>query len=157
MKDGRTHACPYELILVDNGSSDGTPEYLRSFAQAHSNVKVILNTSNLGFAHGNNQGAAAATGEILVFLNNDTLVTSGWLDGLERALQDPSVGMAGPVTNSIGNQACIRVHYGDIADLAVFAENYTAAHQGVIFEIEMLALFCAAIRGAVSRRNWTAG
>ena len=59
------------------------------------------------------------------------------------------MGMAGPVTNSIGNQACIRADYGDIADLPVFAESYTAAHQGVIFEIEMLALFCAAIRRPV--------
>jgi GT2 family glycosyltransferase len=77
----KTDEPDFELILVDNASEDGTPGYLEEFAKAHSNVQVILNDSNAGFSRANNQGAAIATGEHLVFLNNDVVVTKGWLAG----------------------------------------------------------------------------
>lgn len=136
----------YELILVDNASSDETPQYLKEFAAAHANVKLILNDINQGFARGNNQGAALAEGEYLVFLNNDTVVTNGWLSGLLRALQLPGVGMAGPVTNMVGNEARILVDYTDLVEMDEFAARYTSQHQNVIFDVRMLAWFCVAIR-----------
>ena len=55
----------YELIVVDNASSDGTVEELQRLAGSIPTVKVILNGHNAGFGPGNNQGLAAATGEIL--------------------------------------------------------------------------------------------
>jgi FkbM family methyltransferase len=70
---------PYEVILVDNGSTDGTLDFLSS---TDSTIRVLSNPSNLGFAKASNQGAALADGEYLVFLNNDTIPQPGWLDAL---------------------------------------------------------------------------
>lgn len=70
---------PYELIVVDNGSTDGTLEYLaRHSPMAH----VVASTENLGFGRACNQGAALARGAILIFLNPDVVVTPSWLGGL---------------------------------------------------------------------------
>src|SRR6266702_301690 len=66
-----------DIVVVDNASSDGSPAYLSSWAASRPNVKLVLNSDNRGFAAGNNQGLAAAGGEYLVILNNDTVVTRG--------------------------------------------------------------------------------
>jgi hypothetical protein len=70
----------HELILVDNGSTDGTGQFFRNYAAKHSHVRVILNRANLGFSAGNNQGLACARGDAILLLNNDTVVTPGWLE-----------------------------------------------------------------------------
>lgn len=85
----------FEIIVVDNGSTDGTREYLQGMAAA-GRLKAILNGENLGFARGCNLGAAAAGGRYLLFLNNDMEVRSGWLDPLVSTLEkDPRVGIVG--------------------------------------------------------------
>src|SRR5439155_21392894 len=87
----------YEAIVVDNGSSDGTPGYLQKMAEQHPNISVILNKQNHGFARANNQGVASSKGEYLILVNNDTVVPPGWLSRLLRHVGNPSVGMVGPV------------------------------------------------------------
>ncbi len=139
----------FEVILVDNASQDQTPAYLADLAEAHMNVHVILNQENRGFAAGNNLGAAAAQGDILVFLNNDVVVTPGWLETLAGHLQAPDVGMVGPVTNNSGNQSQIPVTYQSLADLDAFVAELTQANLGKTFEIPMLAFHCVALRGEV--------
>ncbi len=74
-----TKGCSYEVIVVDNASTDGTVKFLSSL---HGDISIISNTENLGFAKGCNQGARAATGQYVVFLNNDTIPLSGWLEEL---------------------------------------------------------------------------
>jgi GT2 family glycosyltransferase len=69
----------WELIVVDNASTDQTIPWLESM---HPMVKVIKNTRNQGFAAANNQGVAAAKGEFVVLLNNDTTVEPDWLSHL---------------------------------------------------------------------------
>ncbi len=75
----------YELIVVDNGSEDGTGEFLEDLTAA-GRVRLIANPTNLGYARACNQGARAARGEYLVMLNNDTLATPGWLEALLEGL-----------------------------------------------------------------------
>ncbi len=71
---------PWELILIDNGSSDGTHEYIAGVHDAAPvRVAVITNTTNRGFPAAINQGLKRARGEYLVLLNNDVVVTDGWL------------------------------------------------------------------------------
>ncbi|MBM3710343.1 MAG: glycosyltransferase, partial [Actinobacteria bacterium] len=65
-----------ETIVVDNGSKDSSPEFIR---KNYPDVKLIENTKNLGFAYANNQAARAASGEYIAFLNNDTRVDKSWL------------------------------------------------------------------------------
>jgi GT2 family glycosyltransferase/glycosyltransferase involved in cell wall biosynthesis len=138
----------YELIIVDNASEDSTPQYLEKFADKHPNTTLILNSKNEGFARGINQATAAAQGEYLVFLNNDTIVTPGWLEGLLKYLQDPSVGMVGPVTNNSGNETRIKVNYTDLDGMESFAREYTNLHLGQSFEISMLPFLCVALQRA---------
>ena len=73
----------WELIVIDNGSRDGTAEYLANIRDAAPMpVTVITNTSNQGFPAAINQGLQCARGEYLVLLNNDVVVTDGWLEQL---------------------------------------------------------------------------
>ena len=101
----------YELIIVDNGSSDGTPEYLRKLALKNDNVRLQLNPTNKGYSAGNNDGIKIARGEYIVLLNSDTLVPPGWLDSLLAPLTvDDNIALAGPITNSCGNEQ--RIEFG---------------------------------------------
>ncbi len=79
---------PVEIIVVDNGSTDGSIAMLE---KAFPHVKVLSNSRNLGFAEANNQGVRAASGEVVVLLNNDTTVSRGWIEGLLRYLDVPGV------------------------------------------------------------------
>lgn len=74
-----TTYAPYEVIVVDNASSDGTLRYL---AEAQPRARVLANAENLGFGRACNQGARAARGEIIIFLNPDVIVLPDWLSGL---------------------------------------------------------------------------
>jgi GT2 family glycosyltransferase len=136
----------FELVIVDNASSDGTKEYLDGLARSRGNIIVIYNRENLGFAAANNIGIGRAKGEYVIFLNNDTIVTGGWISGLTKHLRDPRVGLIGPVTNSIGNEAKINTRYKNLEEMDGFAHRYTSQRRGMTFEIPVLALFCAAAR-----------
>jgi glycosyltransferase involved in cell wall biosynthesis len=73
----------WELVVIDNGSTDGTAAYLADVRDtAPLPVTVIANTKNLGFPTAINQGLECARGEYLVMLNNDAVVTEGWLEQL---------------------------------------------------------------------------
>ena len=88
-----TTPATYEIIVVDNGSSDGTWEYVQSMKP---HIRGLRNPRNMFFARGCNRGGWAATAENIVFLNNDTIVTPNWLDELLRPLaEDPTVGITG--------------------------------------------------------------
>lgn len=139
----------YEIIVIDNASTDGTQSYLRQLSSLEIPVRISLNRENRGFAAANNQGLGMATGDVLVLLNNDTLVPKGWLDPLIRHLNDPSVGLVGPVTNEIGNEAKIPVNYLDPDSMEAFADENAASHAGQGFDIPMLAMFCVAMRREV--------
>ena len=74
---------PWELIVIDNGSRDGTGAYLAGVQDASPvPVTVIANAVNRGFPAAVNQGLSVARGEYLVLLNNDAVVTDSWLDQL---------------------------------------------------------------------------
>ncbi len=138
----------YEILLVDNGGEPDIQQYARDMAERFPNVvRCIFNEKNLGFAGGNNVGLRAAPeSEYIVLLNDDVIVSPGWLGGLLRYLDDPHIGLVGPVTNSAGNEARIAVDYSDIAEVDAFARRYTFAHDGVNFDIPVLAMYCMAAR-----------
>lgn len=83
---------PFEVIVVDDASPDDTVAVLRQIE----GLRLLRNSENLGFVCSCNAGAAAARGEFVVFLNNDTQVTSGWIDALLRCFAErPGCGIAG--------------------------------------------------------------
>ncbi len=144
----------YEVIVVDNGSQPEVTDYLEEMAAEYPDqIKVVLNGRNVGFAAANNIGIAMATqtsqSDYLVLLNNDVIVTRGWLTTLIHHLDNEQIGIVGPVTNSCGNEARIDVDYADISGIEAFAARYTSAHEGYIFDIPVLAMYCVALRRAV--------
>ena len=82
---------PYEVIVVDNASSDGTDAYLQGIP----NLVHIRNDENLGFVEACNRGAKAARGDYVLLLNNDTEVTPGWLEAMLAPFVDGTVGAVG--------------------------------------------------------------
>jgi hypothetical protein len=112
-------------------------------------VRIVRNKANRGFAAAVNQGVRAATGAVVVVLNNDTIVAPGWLAGLLAHLEDPTVGAVGPVTGRIGNEAEIEADYGTYGEFLDFAARRAEEYAGRSFDIPMPALFCTAFRREV--------
>ncbi|HTD32210.1 MAG TPA: glycosyltransferase [Candidatus Elarobacter sp.] len=142
-----------EVIVVDNGSRDATPVMLRRIAAHDPRVKVVTNAENLGFAAGNNAGIAAARGDYVILLNNDTYVTRGWVRDLIRPLQqDPSIGLAGPLTNNMGNEQKVDLAYDGMLEMADVARRFVRRHTRRRFDVSTLAFFCVALRRDVIER-----
>jgi GT2 family glycosyltransferase/Flp pilus assembly protein TadD len=146
----------FELIIVDNGSSDGTVEYLQSeFKDLRPEIqtKIIQNTRNLGFAAGNNQGIAAAKGDYVLLLNNDVVVTRGWLQRLlSCAEQEPQTGIVGPQTNCVaGPQRVADVSYDltSLAGLEQFAKQFGQKNNGQTSAQWRIVGFCMLIKRKV--------
>src|SRR5262249_47664396 len=133
---------PYELVLIDNGSTDGTGEYLESMKArpGPDRVVVVRNETNVGYPAGVNQGLAAARGEYVVLLNNDVVVTPGWLDRLVRcSIHDwPHVGLAGAVTNYAPPPQLVEPGYSDLAGLDDFAGKRAAEYAGQAMDVPRL-------------------
>jgi GT2 family glycosyltransferase len=112
---------PYEVIVVDNGSGAETTSMLRAIDDPH--VRVIYNAENRGFSGGNNDGLAVARGDHVVFLNNDVIVTDGWLDGLlDPFARMPGIGVTAPRSNMVvGHQQLPDVKYDSETAMAAFA------------------------------------
>jgi GT2 family glycosyltransferase len=136
----------YELLLVDNASTDGSIDFFADLAKHHQHVRLVLNPSNLGFAAGNNAGIKTARGDFVVLLNNDTYCTRGWLrDLLRHLMKDQRLGAVGPVTNNIGNEARVALTYANMAEMAALARDYTSTHVRVLLEVKSVAFFCVAL------------
>ena len=137
---------PYELIVIDNASSDGTLGRLR----AKPEIRLIENRQNLGFPAAVNQGLQIAQGEQILLLINDTLLTTGWLrrllDGLHR---EPDIGLVGPCSNNVSGPQQIPARYGDLSELDGFAWEHGKKHAGQLTETDRLA--DASKRATVSR------
>jgi GT2 family glycosyltransferase len=140
-----------ELFFVDNASSDGTRPWLEEQRRTSPvPLTVIANPENRGFAAAANQGLSAATGDFLCLLNNDTVVTKGWLSSLVAHLQsDARLGLIGPSTNEIANEAKVPVGYQDLSQIDAWARDFTERNGGRRVTMPMLAMFCIALRRTV--------
>lgn len=132
---------PVELIVVDNGSTDETPQYLATVPEC----TVITNTENRGFAAACNQGAAAATRPLVCFLNSDALVTPGWDRLLARPfLTGPDLLVAAPRACAVSGVQAVSppLPYQGTEDLAVFAQQWSTEHAGQWEAVDRVTGFC---------------
>jgi len=144
--EAESHWPNLEIIVVDNASSDGTPEFLAEWQRGGPRRRIILNEHNLGFAAGNNVGLAAASGDYLVLLNNDTYVTPNWIGAMVKHLaRNPDIGILGPVTNNIGNEARVEVRYTGMEEMQRAAAAYTLRRMGKLLDVDTVAFFCVAM------------
>lgn len=141
-----THFGTYEIIVVDNNSSDGTIEWLEN----QNNIKVIFNNQNLGFPKGCNQGIEVAIGDYVLLLNNDTVVTPNWLENLKVALNsNENVGAVGAITNSCSNNQVVYVDYKNTNEMIEFATKNNVSDSSKWEERLRLVGFCMLIKNTV--------
>ncbi|QJW48674.1 glycosyltransferase family 2 protein [bacterium BFN5] len=126
-----TPADSYELIVVDNHSTDGTIEWL----QQQADIRTIFNSTNQGFPKGCNQGIEMAKGDSILLLNNDTIVTQNWLSNLTTCLFSSSdIGAVGALTNNCSYSQAIPAIYAG-TNIRVFLNNgkfFTGEAPGLI-------------------------
>ncbi|MBW1900175.1 MAG: glycosyltransferase, partial [Deltaproteobacteria bacterium] len=180
---------PFELIVVDNGSTDGTVQYLEKLRNRYDSngheekagvatpkgrkkkgekkkarttdalnhvcegIKVIKNHENLGFAAGNNQGISAARGNYILLMNNDVVVTPGWLGRLITcAERDQKIGIVGPMTNYVPGQQWVKeVTYNttSLARLNKFSREFAGKYSGQRKHVLRVVGFCMLLKRAV--------
>jgi len=171
---------PWELIVIDNGSTDGTGTYLAGVQDvAPMPVTVVSNAQNLGFPAAINQGLKAARGDYLVLLNNDAVVTDGWLSQLIALAEMPlkedrttehteiteerpeqgerrkgrhlkTIGLTGPMSNCASlPQLVENVPYGDMEEMHAFSRRWREQHRGQWFTAGKLSAFCLLMKRAV--------
>ncbi|MBN3525574.1 glycosyltransferase family 2 protein [Paenibacillus apiarius] len=135
---------PYEIIVVDNASTDSTPQYLyRHTGQ----IRFHIHEINRGFSGAINTGLMMAKGRTICLLNNDILVTPNWLSNLLNCLDsDTSIGMVGPVTNYISGEQQIPVPYEKIEDMYTFGAKHNVPNAGKWQGIDRLVGFCLLFR-----------
>ncbi|CAB1128376.1 conserved protein of unknown function [Candidatus Hydrogenisulfobacillus filiaventi] len=155
---------PYELIVVDNASGDGTVDWVRTLPRAQGlrrGLVLLTNPENRGFAPAVNQGLAAAGGETVCLLNNDLLLPPGWLSRLHRQLDLlPDAGAVGPLGSGLGAKQDYVVAYGplpyldpgnDGAAFTAFARAWAETAAGTFTEAKSLSGACLLMRTALLR------
>lgn len=136
-----------EILVVDNGSPDDALEDIKNFAANYPDITVIENGENLGFAKGNNIGLEAATGDYVLLLNNDTVIAPGSVYAMVRHLErNPAIGVVGPLTNNIGNEAKLFVEYENMGQMKDIARQATTGYRGRFTPIRVAAYFAAMFR-----------
>ncbi|QOT09826.1 glycosyltransferase [Paenibacillus sp. JNUCC32] len=136
----------YEMIVVDNNSTDGTQEWLLR----QNDIKPILNKSNLGFPKGCNQGIEISSGEAILLLNNDTIVTKNWLNNLLVSLySEERIGAVGCITNNSSYAQSIPENYSNLEEMQIFAEEYNQSNASEWEERLKLVGFCYLVKRSV--------
>ncbi|OOC63744.1 glycosyltransferase [Paenibacillus ihbetae] len=137
----------YEIIIVDNNSTDGTRDWL----EQQDDVISILNENNMGFPRGCNQGIDIASGTNILLLNNDVIVTENWLDNMLNCLYSSNkVGAVSCVTNSCTYLQEIPVDYTDLESMQAFASQYNSKSNPSAWEERLKLIgFCMLIKKSV--------
>jgi|GEM_PF-2329754 len=132
----------YEVIIVDNHSTDETPKLLEAI---EGDVTILRQSSNRGFAAACNIGARVASGQFLVFLNNDTQPASGWLDALVScAREDANIGAVGAkLLYPEGDVQHAGVAFNDRHIPYHIFQHFTANHDAVNEKRDMKAVTAA--------------
>jgi GT2 family glycosyltransferase len=137
----------YEITIVDNGSSPSISEALHIIPNI--DFPLIRNEENLGFPKAVNQGIEVAKGDIIVIINNDTIVTPHWLEILQGHLSN-GLDIVGACTNSSsGPQQVLIDQYNDLETLYEAAESNRKKNEGQSFPYHRIVFICVAIKREV--------
>jgi GT2 family glycosyltransferase len=135
-------AIPYEIIVVDNASTDGTAEWCR-----REKLTFISLPRNLGFPIACNKGLRLSSGDTLVLLNNDTIVTPNWLSNMSAALDSSmDIGIVGPVTNHASGSQQINYPFEDITEFQRIAAEVNVSDSTKWKRVERIVGICFVLR-----------
>lgn len=138
----RFTAEPYEVIVVDNGSQDGTLAYCRN-----QRLMLVSLPNNRGFPAACNVGLQVASSDRLLLLNDDTEAVPHWLTEMNRCLDaEEDIGMVGPMTNYAGGSQRL---LDDSGDAAAIAERLHREQEGEVQEVRRLVGFCLLLKRSV--------
>lgn len=166
---------PFEIVFLDIGSLDGTAEYLAGVAAAAQVIIQIVRTpTDMGIGQAVQDAVKQARGEYLVILNNDTIVTAGWLNQLVGLAQlTPAIGLVGPMSNyaappqwvekvpyRIGPKKSPRLQgpgahsdwLVDVSAVEDFARKWREEQRGKWTEVDRLGGFCLLVKRGVLDR-----
>lgn len=132
----------HEVLVVDDASPDDAPNVVAEFPFA----KCLHNSTNKGFAATCNVGASATTGDVILFLNSDTVVPRcGLIRLIEALTKSGTVGAAGPMSNNVGHFQYLEARYSNSAEMQLLADDLARSDLDD-FDCDMLVGFCLAIR-----------
>lgn len=132
----------YEIIVVDNGSSDGTVEYC-----IREGLILVALPHNAGFPIACNRGLSVASGDQLLLLNNDVIVSAGWLSNMLLAMYSADdVGIVGPVTNYISGRQQVEVTWAGMKDFAEVAKRNNVSDPGKWQDVQRIVGMCFLIK-----------
>lgn len=141
-----SHYPQFEVIVVDDGSVDGSGWRVRSEFHDCSDV-TVLQSERLGVARARNHGAAAASGDVLIFMDGHCYTPPGWLAALISPLEDPRVGMVGPAIASLGEVDGPR-GYGAIWRSSSLDIDWLPCKGDAAYEVPLHPGGCQAVRSS---------
>lgn len=140
----------YEIVIVDNNSTDGTRDWLLE----QKDIKLLLNDENMGFPMGCNMGIELAEKDSdILLLNNDIVVTPRWLENMQKCLySDDKIGAVGVMCNQFANHQGIELVYTNMDEMVEFADKINVSDSSKWEEKNFLIGFCKLIRRDVLER-----
>ncbi|MGE5482583.1 MAG: glycosyltransferase [Bacteroidota bacterium] len=147
----------YELVIVDNASTDNTEDFINSLRQKINHLVVIRNSRNLGFGAAMNQGVRAARGEFLLLANNDIIIPRVSLEVLLTvAKMRDDIGIVGPRTNECSGRQRVdwrayphRSILPSHEEVEAFATSWSKSHSGLYSVVQRLVGFCLLVKRRV--------
>jgi len=153
-----TSEIDYELVLVDNGSTDETLDYFNSIE--HVNKKIIHITKNLQLPFGVLKGSQYCNGKYIAFLNNDMVVTKNWLSNLLACLEsDEHIGMVCAMSSNVSNLQQADIKFKDFDEMQLKAAEYNISDSQKWHERIRLITTCAVYKAECINTcgNWDCG
>jgi glycosyltransferase involved in cell wall biosynthesis len=141
-------ANPHEVVLVSLNSKTNSVKGIRKFIKGKDSYKLIEGDKNADETRRQNQGIEAATGEYILLLENDVVVTETWLSGMLECLNSSSdIGIVGPMTNDIsGPQKVENVGYTSVKQVPEYAKGYREKYRHRRIPLRRIARFCMLFR-----------
>jgi len=144
---------PYELILTDNGSTDGTFHYFEWVKSFHPHTQVIRNFANRNVEALSNEAFSRTHGKYIAGVANDAVVHDGWLDILTRHIESsPDAGLVGTRSNNISGPQIAQVDYDTLEAYHTFAAEWSKQHRGSNFIIQRLVGVAAIMKKSMLER-----